>query len=342
MVWLCVWALCCGALASGGLVGCKPSEDGRARLDMVTPQPAAQRAEFALFGAGLGEWNLFENQVLINGECADVLAWSDTRILAVVPSGVGVGVRSLEVRTANGQRLTSALTIQGPDRPREPKYCNSIGGPVITDPDALDPSDGDDTVDVFDPSDVEDADDTFNPPDTPDTFNPPDTPDLPDIPTTRPYFFVLLYDEGPVIEQSAGADIDALILRKPNGATFYANEVLEYATLSRHPFTDAFAAIGPPDAFWAYPDTSQCFTEKGFVSLGGVGSYLIVEFPAPIEAGDVLEVLEVGACVDDAGRVATPEPFFVAVAATPNLDDSWVPLFFSEGGASAFDVPPLP
>jgi hypothetical protein len=338
MVWVCVWVLCCGALGVGALSGCQPSESKAARVDLLAPQQVTQGAELEIFGANFGDWDVYKNHVLINGECADVLFWSPSRLVIVVPSAIGVGVRNLDIATADGQRIDGTVSILGPDRPRQPKRCAEVGGPVIIDPDVTDAPDGEE-VDQVDPPDQADGEEDF---DTPDQRDIPDPG--PDTPPTDPYFFVLIQDQGPVFEASPGADIDALVLYKRDGGVFYADQIREYASATGgNPFAlDANAILGPPDAFPGYPDDlSFCFSSKGFTSLGGFGGYVIASFPVAIEPGDEMEVLEVGACLTDDGGFMEMEPYMVSISPTSSFSGFWLPIAFAQGPAR-FAIPQTP
>ena len=64
----------------------------------------------------------------------------------------------------------------------------------------------------------------------------------------------------------------------------------------------------------------------GFVSLGGKGGYIVVEMSEQIEAGDIIDVLEVGGCTlqntaDGGNVVAQAEK--VKVQVSVNYTDGW-------------------
>lgn len=329
------------SLVALSLLGCQPSDSKTARIDLLSPTTASQLSELDIYGTNFGDWNALTNRVLINGDCADVITWSPTHIRAVIPSGIGTGLRQLEVVLSSGQRLENSIDIQAPDRPRAPRLCSGATNPVTVDPDAVSDTNPDTNPDIPPPTDV--------PPDsnTPDIIVTPDLspPDIldPDVILSLPYYFVLIQDQSPIIEDSPGVDIDAVVLRKRNGEVYYSGEVREYASASSHFFQDPFAVIGPPDAFYAYPDLSLCLGFKGFTSLGGVGGYIILSLPVAMEPGDQLEILEVGACFDDSGRTSPLEPYQVSISPEPWLDGNfWLPLSFSPGGPTIASIPELP
>jgi hypothetical protein len=297
MVGVCVWALCflgVGALGVGALSGCQPSEAKAARVDLLAPQQVTQGAELEIFGANFGDWDVYKNQVLIGDACADVLLWSPSRLVVVVPHGIGVGARDLDITTADGQRLGGTVSVSGPDKPRQPKLCAEFGGPVVTDDVSAD-------VPVADFMDITDL----------------------SAPPEGAYVFAIIRDQLFAPPVSWGADIDAVVLHKPNGDLFYAAEVGEYFTNPDNPVNDPSAALGPPDAFPQYPDLSLCSADSDFVSLGGSGGALVVRFPVAIEVGDELEVLEVGGCATADGMTQEAEPYELWISPS-TTNDFWV------------------
>ncbi len=147
-----------------------------------------------------------------------------------------------------------------------------------------------------------------------------------------------------------GADIDAIALVKTGKATTYAVGLKGY--LRGDGLTQTMAeekgnvgawnpskAIGAPDSFTAYATggkaahdgkctyyTDSDHTIKPFVSLGGQGGYIIVEMSEKIEAGDTIDVLEVGKCSlqntsDGGSQTAQAEKIKVQVSV--NDKDGW-------------------
>ena len=147
-----------------------------------------------------------------------------------------------------------------------------------------------------------------------------------------------------------GADIDAIALVKTGKATTYAVGLKGY--LRGDGLTQTMAeekgnvgawnpskAIGAPDSFTAYATggkaahdgkctyyTDSEHTIKPFVSLGGQGGYIIVEMSEKIEAGDTIDVLEVGKCSlqntsDGGSQTAQAEKIKVQVSV--NDKDGW-------------------
>ena len=138
------------------------------------------------------------------------------------------------------------------------------------------------------------------------------------------YRYVRIEDLSPTCEagkcgSDPGADIDAIVLLKAGDPShaIYASSVIGYqrsdgmvaSTTDNTNAANPSKAIGAPDAFVHFPTADQCdYYEASvpgndtinrqytFVSLGGVGGYLSVEMAEAIEAGDVLNVLELGAC----------------------------------------------
>jgi len=139
-----------------------------------------------------------------------------------------------------------------------------------------------------------------------------------------------------------GADIDAVLLEKSNGTRYPAIDVEGY----RHgggtgDDIDPTAALGLPDAFYAYPDTDVCDVDDNeFVSIGGMGGYLIVEMEAAIDPGDRLTVLEVGGC-DYGDGTAFRERVNVSISVAEDYDGQWTHLGTGEGPEISLRVPQL-
>jgi len=125
-----------------------------------------------------------------------------------------------------------------------------------------------------------------------------------------------------------GADIDAVVLKKADGAIKYVNDVYDYSFAGgkitykkgdEQPpsklATNPLNIKGAPDSIENYGDasvtcklyndeeTTNCFfnsevqcESRPFVSLGGPGGYIIVEMEDGLADGDTLDILEVGDC----------------------------------------------
>lgn len=144
-------------------------------------------------------------------------------------------------------------------------------------------------------------------------------------------------------KEDPGADIDAIVLTKKDGTNAYATSVLGYLRGDgvasqkgeKSMAIDPTAALNEPDSFLNYPnhkgecylykkDTKQGEAMRPFVSLGGKGGYLIVEMGDVIEAGDTLNVLELGGCTlmnradGKTGTKGQPEGVEVRISITNN------------------------
>ncbi|MBQ9816585.1 MAG: hypothetical protein IJM59_03830 [Proteobacteria bacterium] len=142
-----------------------------------------------------------------------------------------------------------------------------------------------------------------------------------------------------------GADIDAVVLTKSDGKVSYAVSVVGYMRSDGMKAgeriddfapmaTDPTRALGKPDAFTAYPlADGKCNyymnaarTEHPYVSLGGLGGYVALEMANAIEAGDKIDVLEVGACElqntkDGAYQIAKSEGIQIQISVS--RDSGW-------------------
>jgi len=162
-------------------------------------------------------------------------------------------------------------------------------------------------------------------------------------PDYDPYLFVRVDDISDHIAGfDPGADIDAVVLTKAGGGTkHYATTVESYSAAPSDPnASDPTLALGAPDAFYAYPDTSVCNVDSGFVSLGGAGT-LVLGLDTEIEATDTLEVLEIGGCAYGTGTAVTDE-IQVQVSVAPEVAGQWVLLGRGDGPSVSFAVPELP
>ncbi|MEZ4265131.1 MAG: D-alanyl-D-alanine carboxypeptidase family protein [Myxococcota bacterium] len=161
----------------------------------------------------------------------------------------------------------------------------------------------------------------------------------------KPYRYVRIDDlSGATGGADPGADIDAVVItRKGSGEHLYAvASTFYYATPASVSAGDAAEALGAPDAFYAWPeDPTVCHVDGGFVSLGGGGT-LIVEMPEPIVAGDVVTILEVGACTYKPGSQAFADPISVRVSVGDAPSDTWEPVGQGDGGVVTLPVGFLP
>lgn len=148
-------------------------------------------------------------------------------------------------------------------------------------------------------------------------------------------------------EVDPGADIDAVVLTKADGAKHYAVGVAGYLRSDKKTEKDSYTdkngvksatdptkALNEPDSFTGYPNADgKCVyftdankTEHPYVSLGGKGGYVALEMGAPIVAGDKIDVLEVGSCeltnTKDGGKqVAKSEAIQLQVSVSK--DSGW-------------------
>lgn len=171
------------------------------------------------------------------------------------------------------------------------------------------------------------------------------------------YKYIRVDDLSPACEKDSdgfchlddpGADIDAIALVKSGKGTTYASTVKGYQrsdnateTLAlengKTPAVDPSKAVGEPDSFLSYATSGasdgNCVyysdnehTVHPYVSLGGEGGYLVVEMSEKIEAGDKIDVLEVGKCSltntsDGGSQKAQAEEIKVQISV--NSADGW-------------------
>lgn len=144
-----------------------------------------------------------------------------------------------------------------------------------------------------------------------------------------------------------GADIDTVILTKADKTVVYVKEVKAYHRADGESAqgddysiaANPQAVVGKPSSFVGYPDDRKnCYIYKQgtnpkeekvrpFVSLGGVGGYIEVIMGDDIEAGDTIDVLELGGCTMqntiDGGKdqIANKEAVKVQISVSGNEGD---------------------
>ncbi|MCC6623490.1 MAG: D-alanyl-D-alanine carboxypeptidase family protein [Deltaproteobacteria bacterium] len=156
-----------------------------------------------------------------------------------------------------------------------------------------------------------------------------------------PYRFVRVDDlSNAVGTLDPGLDLDAIVVERAGMSPFFATRVAHYTTSSPVASDDPAEALGAPDVFDAFPDVQGCDLSGGFVSLGGAGT-IVLELAEPILEGDVVHVLEVGACDYGAGT-AIADAYRARVSVGDGLGGSWEPLGESAGGPGRFTVGFLP
>lgn len=162
-----------------------------------------------------------------------------------------------------------------------------------------------------------------------------------------------LSDGGKALEDP-GADIDAIVLKKANGATKYAVEVKDYHRADsvsadsgkKYIAANPAMALGEPDSFVDYAtkgdEATECYiykkgekprdpnVDRPFVSLGGKGGYLVVEMGDVMEAGDTLSVLELGGCKlqntndeKDLNTPGNPEAVDISISISGKVASDW-------------------
>ncbi|MDX9719448.1 MAG: hypothetical protein RBU37_01780 [Myxococcota bacterium] len=170
--------------------------------------------------------------------------------------------------------------------------------------------------------------------------------DTPDTPPPPPYLYVRIDDvTASPTGENKGVDLDAVVLLKPSGERFYAEQVESYELgMGEVLYDEPSVILGPPDAFFEWqPDEPGCCgtNEQDFVALGQGGS-IVVRMGAAMEEGDRLSVLEVG------GRCQCPisgseyydDDLDVFVSSSALTD--WVHIGGGPGGEVLSWIPALP
>lgn len=123
------------------------------------------------------------------------------------------------------------------------------------------------------------------------------------------YTYVLVEDlSTDMTGESPGADIDAISVTR-GGAEMFATGVVDFG-LGGGDHLDPTQATGVPD--------SDC-TATHFVSLGGTGGYLIVEFSGLFGSGDAVTVYELGPTTCPDQTMWVDEEYHVSVSISDGL-----------------------
>ena len=139
--------------------------------------------------------------------------------------------------------------------------------------------------------------------------------------------------------KSPGADIDAIELRGPSGPKSFATGVIDSDILAGdhddNEYTNTSEAVGAPNP--------ECYNDQGFVALGGVGGFIVVEFGMEtIDSGDTIIVSEIGNCTTPEGQTTHADQINLSVSVSQERTGIWHNLGTSPGGESTFPVGTLP
>ncbi|MGI5830378.1 MAG: hypothetical protein ACOX8U_09455 [Bradymonadia bacterium] len=152
-------------------------------------------------------------------------------------------------------------------------------------------------------------------------------------------------------EEDPGADIDTVVLIKTNNSLVYPKDVAGYQygeipqgddLYSERKYARDPEKVKELDAFTNYPNNVEsCALHKGssegpytYVSLGGIGGWLIVEMGDKIEIGDKIDVLEVGGCEitnSSASGDAIKDNIKVQVSVAADASSQWQLIATGEG-----------
>ena len=169
-----------------------------------------------------------------------------------------------------------------------------------------------------------------------------DTAGLSDAPVALHYFFLRINDRSTNTDgQNPGADIDAVsIFKSGTEERVYATRVEEYKPINEADISTASIIpdniLGPPTAFGTPFDPANAGADKDcdlsdehFVSLGGMGGYIILSFgTAHVENGDIINVYEIGNCNGE----GQTDPIEVQVSVASHVDGNWETVFSAAAG----------
>src|SRR5690606_1941979 len=202
-------------------VGCGDGSNATSEpiIHRLAPDVVTQDSVVVLHGSGFGALVSRRSTVFVAGACAEIVSWSDDRVAFRVPRGVGIGTRLVTLVRGDGALAHLELEVGGRNLPSLGEVCAWFGTPGPIDVGVDNGPDG--VVDVPDAAPDQILPDT-DPPDIP-----PDT--RPDVDPTGVYRFVRIDDISENdIGRNPGADIDAIVLTKPDGRQFFAFDVRFY------------------------------------------------------------------------------------------------------------------
>jgi hypothetical protein len=176
--------------------------------------------------------------------------------------------------------------------------------------------------------------------------------------TFQKFYYVKILDASSGAgSQNPGADIDAVRLRKQSGATFFAQNVIEYKPVGADKISaessntnnvlgepDSFAAVGE-DFNTAGPNSKCSLKDEYYLGLGGPGGYVVIDFGRnnDVENGDVLTVYEVGNCNGNSGGAGIADPVTVQISVGKSIDENWLTVLnFAAGPVMEGAVSGLP
>lgn len=155
------------------------------------------------------------------------------------------------------------------------------------------------------------------------------------------YYFVRVNDQSTNAGVNPGADIDAITITKSTtGRRASVSRVEEYRPVNTADISRVSMQpdniVGDPTAFGTPfdpeqvgPDKECSLDDEHFVSLGGVGGYIIVSFGADhVETGDTITVYEIGNC----NKQGASDPIEVQVSVSSAVDGEWITVFFGTEG----------
>ena len=178
-------------------------------------------------------------------------------------------------------------------------------------------------------------------------------PDNP--PADAEYRYIRIDDMSPndtTNKEDPGADIDAIgVKQKSTGGYIWAQEVVGYlrgdgqsSVKDKTIAADPDKALKDPDSVKGYAEgdgkgdgkceyykgdaTDEATREYTFVSLGGLGGYLIVDMGVGVVDGDVVHVMELGDCklqntASGSSGKANSEQIKVSVSVSNTVDGTW-------------------
>ena len=281
------------------LIGCSTESAERPNIESLD-QNIHQLQFFELRGSGFGEYTQGHSALYVSGWCADIEAWEDDYIRAQLPSGLGLGSKTLTLQTSYHALAHQQLWVLGQDLPEKDRRCTQFT------PSLLDDLTSEELLDEEDGQELWDAH--------------LDLPETDIIESAVGAQFIAVRDiSGNDVGRNPGVDLDAVMLYRPStGQTYFASSVFAF---SSYPLegqnNNPMDALGSPDAYSEWPELDTCLVWEASICLGG-GGFIVLQLPVVVEAGDIIDIYEVGACEFAPEVFAIPEDYAVYASADPN------------------------
>lgn len=163
---------------------------------------------------------------------------------------------------------------------------------------------------------------------------------------------ILSLAEGSVAldNQNPGPDLDAITVSsggvEQSPSSVLASNQGPFGEDNTRPLSSHAEAVFERDTIGAGPSDCDLDAQPGYVSLGGVGGFIVAEFDEPLRTGDVVTVYEINSdsCADAATERPDAYEVYVETSSAPGsaeeISDEWcfVGVSAGLGGTTSFTL----